>query len=117
MRDEAGTLSPSPLEARNARHEGYAAPRARCTLRGSFLSPPQDDASEAAGLEWQFYWLNRNRRAGVGIQNNHAPIFSDRNCGETIKMKSGFFAAVAACGLLLAAPASAQGVKIGILND
>jgi branched-chain amino acid transport system substrate-binding protein len=32
-------------------------------------------------------------------------------------MKSGFFAAVVACGLLLAAPASAQGVKIGILND
>jgi len=26
-------------------------------------------------------------------------------------------AAVASCGLLLAAPASAQGVKIGILND
>ena len=26
-------------------------------------------------------------------------------------------AAVAACGLLMAAPASAQGVKIGILND
>ena len=33
------------------------------------------------------------------------------------EMKSGFLAAVAACGLLLAAPASAQGVKIGILND
>jgi branched-chain amino acid transport system substrate-binding protein len=32
-------------------------------------------------------------------------------------MKSGFFAATAACSLLLAAPASAQGVKIGILND
>ncbi|MFB9266326.1 ABC transporter substrate-binding protein [Bradyrhizobium erythrophlei] len=32
-------------------------------------------------------------------------------------MKSGFLAAVAACSLLLAAPASAQGVKIGILND
>ncbi|MER9433220.1 ABC transporter substrate-binding protein [Mesorhizobium sp. M0408] len=32
-------------------------------------------------------------------------------------MKSGFFAAVAACCLLLAAPASAQGVKIGVLND
>jgi branched-chain amino acid transport system substrate-binding protein len=32
-------------------------------------------------------------------------------------MKSGFFAAVAACSLLLAPPASAQGVKIGILND
>src|SRR3954453_1686599 len=33
-------------------------------------------------------------------------------------MKSGFFsAAVAACALLLAGPASAQGVKIGILND
>src|SRR5438445_3024423 len=36
--------------------------------------------------------------------------------GET-NMKSGLLAAVAACGLLLAAPASAQGVKIGILND
>jgi branched-chain amino acid transport system substrate-binding protein len=33
-------------------------------------------------------------------------------------MKSGMLsAAVAACGLLLAVPASAQGVKIGILND
>jgi branched-chain amino acid transport system substrate-binding protein len=33
-------------------------------------------------------------------------------------MKSGLLsAAVAACGLLLAVPASAQGVKIGILND
>src|ERR1700752_782948 len=33
-------------------------------------------------------------------------------------MKSGLLsAAVAACGLLLAAPAAAQGVKIGILND
>ena len=33
-------------------------------------------------------------------------------------MKSGLLsAAVAVCGLLLAAPASAQGVKIGILND
>jgi branched-chain amino acid transport system substrate-binding protein len=33
------------------------------------------------------------------------------------KMKSGLLAAVAAGGLLLALPASAQGVKIGILND
>ena len=32
-------------------------------------------------------------------------------------MKSGLFAAIAACGLLLAGPTSAQGVKIGILND
>ena len=32
-------------------------------------------------------------------------------------MKSGLLAAVAAGCLLLAAPASAQGVKIGILND
>src|SRR6267154_2561183 len=33
-------------------------------------------------------------------------------------MKSGLVsAAVAACGVLLAAPASEQGVKIGILND
>src|SRR5579859_3863403 len=32
-------------------------------------------------------------------------------------MKSGFLAAVAACSLMIAAPASAQGVKIGILND
>src|SRR6202521_2278111 len=37
--------------------------------------------------------------------------------GET-SMKSGLLsAAIAACGLLLAVPASAQGVKIGILND
>jgi branched-chain amino acid transport system substrate-binding protein len=32
-------------------------------------------------------------------------------------MKSGFLAAVAACSLMLAVPAMAQGVKIGILND
>jgi len=32
-------------------------------------------------------------------------------------MKSRYFAVVAACSLLLAAPASAQAVKIGILND
>ena len=32
-------------------------------------------------------------------------------------MKAGLLAAVAAGGLLFAAPASAQGVKIGILND
>ena len=32
-------------------------------------------------------------------------------------MKSGLLAAVAACGVLLSAPALAQGVKIGILND
>jgi uncharacterized protein YcfL len=32
-------------------------------------------------------------------------------------MKLGFFAALAACSLSFAAPASAQGVKIGILND
>src|ERR1700686_3430470 len=36
--------------------------------------------------------------------------------GET-NMKSGLLAAVAASGLLLAGPVSAQGVKIGILND
>ncbi|HEX7562406.1 MAG TPA: ABC transporter permease, partial [Bradyrhizobium sp.] len=39
-----------------------------------------------------------------------------RNSGEP-KMKSGLLAAVAAGGLLLASPASVQGVKIGILND
>jgi branched-chain amino acid transport system substrate-binding protein len=32
-------------------------------------------------------------------------------------MKSRFFAAIAACSLLLASPALAQGVKIGVLND
>src|ERR1700733_11142038 len=41
----------------------------------------------------------------------------NRSLGEA-NMKSGYVsAALAACGLLLAAPASAQGVKIGILND
>src|SRR6202158_2355506 len=39
------------------------------------------------------------------------------NClGET-NMKAGLLPAVAASGLLLAGPVSAQGVKIGILND
>src|SRR6187399_912622 len=32
-------------------------------------------------------------------------------------MKSGLLSAAVVCGLLLAGPASAQGVKIGILND
>ena len=41
----------------------------------------------------------------------------NRNVREAL-MKSGLLsAAVAACGLLLAGPVSAQGVKIGILND
>src|ERR1700688_1538037 len=40
----------------------------------------------------------------------------DRNSGEP-KMKSGLLAAVAAGGLLFGSAASAQGVKIGILND
>src|SRR5438105_13062202 len=39
-----------------------------------------------------------------------------RNSREAL-MKSGWCALIAAGGLLLAAPASAQGVKIGILND
>src|ERR1700736_5691509 len=41
----------------------------------------------------------------------------NQNFGE-VNMKFGMLpAAVAACGLLIAVPASAQGVKIGILND
>ena len=41
----------------------------------------------------------------------------NQNIGEK-NMRSGLLAAaVATCGLLLAGPASAQGVKIGILND
>src|SRR6202047_5089042 len=44
-------------------------------------------------------------------------MLGTRNLGE-VNMKLGMLpAAVAACGLLLAIPASAQGVKIGILND
>src|ERR1700676_5242508 len=44
-------------------------------------------------------------------------MFEIRTLGE-INMKFGMLrSAVAACGLLLAVPASAQGVKIGILND
>src|ERR1700724_908349 len=44
-------------------------------------------------------------------------MFGTRILGE-VNMKFGTLpAAVAACGLLLAVPASAQGVKIGILND
>src|SRR3954447_20004268 len=58
------------------------------------LLAPQDDGSEAAGMQ----------RNTIG-------------CGKTIKMKSKLFAAVASYSLLRAAPASAQGVKIGVLND
>jgi len=43
-------------------------------------------------------------------------FFLNRNCWE-IKMKSGLLAAVAVSGIVLAGPALAQGVKIGILND
>src|ERR1700721_809177 len=44
-------------------------------------------------------------------------FFRNKVFGEA-KMKSGMLpAAVAACSLLLAIPASAQVVKIGILND
>src|SRR5260370_37183507 len=42
--------------------------------------------------------------------------FPHGNCWEA-HMKSGLLAAVAVCGLFLAGPTSAQGVKIGILND
>src|ERR1700730_17994382 len=42
--------------------------------------------------------------------------FPNGNCGEA-SMKSGLLAAVAVCGLFFPGPASAQGVKIGILND
>jgi branched-chain amino acid transport system substrate-binding protein len=46
----------------------------------------------------------------------HRPL-ETKNFGET-NMKSGMLsAAVAALGLLLVVPASAQGVKIGVLND
>src|SRR6266478_4795656 len=41
----------------------------------------------------------------------------DELCWEAKNMKSGLLAAVALGTVLLAAPASAQGVKIGILND
>ena len=43
-------------------------------------------------------------------------IYRNIYCREA-SMKSGLLAAVAMGGLLLAGPASAQGVKIGILND
>src|SRR5438132_6625289 len=42
--------------------------------------------------------------------------YPDRNCWRG-HMKSGLLAAVALSGLLMAGPAAAQGVKIGILND
>src|SRR5260370_35849244 len=42
--------------------------------------------------------------------------FPNGNCWEA-HMKAGLLAAVAGRGLFLAGPASAQGVKIGILND
>src|SRR5215203_3131142 len=44
--------------------------------------------------------------------------FSGTETAGSKKMKSGILSAAAmACGLLLATPASAQGIKIGILND
>src|SRR5580700_3470303 len=44
-------------------------------------------------------------------------LWATRSPGEVYMRSKVLPAAVAACGLLLAAPASAQGVKIGILND
>ena len=51
---------------------------------------------------------------GFGRVTKYAKM--KKYCWEAI-MKSVWMAAVAIGGLLLAAPASAQGVKIGILND
>ena len=74
------------------------------------LAPRNDGQSSP------YFWLIRNGWAGAGLLNSVAQIPLTKNCREK-KMKSGLLAAVAAGGLLLAAPASAQGVKIGILND
>src|SRR5664279_3624598 len=53
--------------------------------------------------------MGRSRVIKYHVQNG--------NLGKA-NMKSGLLsAAVVACGLLAAVPASAQGVKIGILND
>src|SRR5882762_7244646 len=46
----------------------------------------------------------------------HFGVFRTETAGRR-NMKSRLLAAVATCGLLLSAPALAQGVKIGILND
>src|SRR3954452_20391300 len=61
-------------------------------------------------------WAERDVQAlrGKRIMRRTSP---NGNCGDAIKMKSGVFAAAAAYSLLLVAPAFAQGVKIGILND
>src|SRR5882724_1652507 len=96
-----------------------------------------------AAVSFQYYWLIQNlwarsallpimaadgsyfaTRFGKRILESkpHAANFGsrrrkNRNLRET-KMKSGLWsAAVAACGVLFAGPVSAQGVKIGILND
>src|SRR4051812_47935737 len=92
MCDEAVTLSPSSLGARNARSEVRTGRPPPLILRGSPRSAPRDNGSEAAAR--RHYWLWGDHKNLVG-----------------------FFAAVAACSLLPASPASAQGVKIGILND
>src|SRR5260370_26472208 len=44
-------------------------------------------------------------------------MFQNRDFREANRKSEWLSAAVAACGLLLAGPVSAQGVKIGILND
>src|SRR6478672_5585299 len=52
-----------------------------------------------------------------GVIPYRARISGNRNGWERT-MKSGILsAAIVACGVVAAAPASAQGVKIGILND
>src|SRR5713226_2703184 len=69
----------------------------------------------------QYYWRNGNIWAAAGLLNiiaqvgkYHAQNESFREANMKLRLLS---AALAACGVLLAAPASAQGVKIGILND
>src|SRR5271154_6199817 len=85
--------------------EGKDSSEPEATLAAlSSTRPLLDPSLPLAGLKW----MGSHR-----VIKYHA---RDRDSGEP-KMKSGFLAAVAAGGLLLASPASAQGVKIGILND
>src|SRR6059058_890494 len=44
-------------------------------------------------------------------------VSQDRNLGDSVMKLKMFSAAMVACVVVLAGPVSAQGVKIGILND
>src|SRR5207253_306168 len=57
------------------------------------------------------------RRPEISGRSRGSKISSEKQTYREASMKFGLLSAAVAAGLVIAAPASAQGVKIGILND